>query len=88
VRDSDQGIRVVRPSADGLFTAVSSAVLMRIGDQVIYQGRVFVLLGHDPMSVTGRRAEVADVATGERRFVPLDELEPAPPEPEGFSPAA
>jgi hypothetical protein len=61
---------------------------MRIGDQVIYQGRVVVLLGHDPMSVTGRRAEVADARTGERFFVPYDELEPVPPEPEGFSPAA
>jgi hypothetical protein len=61
---------------------------MRIGDQVIYQGRVFVLLGHDPMSVTGRRAEVADPFTGERLMVPLDELEPAPPEPGGSSPAA
>ena len=61
---------------------------MRIGDQVIYHGRVFVLLGHDPMSVTDRRAEVADPQTGERLFVPFDELEPAPPEPEGFTPAA
>ena len=62
--------------------------LIRIGDQVIYQGRVFVLLGHDPMSVTDRRAEVADAQTGERVTVPLDELRPAPPEPEDFSPAA
>ena len=61
---------------------------MRIGDQVIYQGRVFVLLGHDPMSVTGRRAEIADAQTGERVTVPLDELRPTPPEPEDFSPAA
>jgi hypothetical protein len=61
---------------------------MRIGDQVIYQGRVFVLLGHDPMSVAGRRAEVADPLTGERLTVPFDELEPGPSEPEGSSPAA
>ncbi|MGZ8716945.1 MAG: hypothetical protein ACXWYO_07525 [Gaiellaceae bacterium] len=40
------------------------------------------------MSVTGRRAEVEDPQTGERFFVPFDELEPAPPGPEGFSPAA
>ena len=67
--------------------------LMRIGDQVIYRGRVFVLLGHDPMSVTDRRAEVADPRTGERVTVLFDELrpaspEPAPPESGDFSPAA
>jgi hypothetical protein len=61
---------------------------MRIGDQVIHHGRVFVLLGHDPMSVTDRRAEVADPRTGEHLFVPYDELEPGPSEPEGFTPAA
>jgi len=61
---------------------------MRIGDQVIHHGRVFVLLGHDPMSVTDRRAEVQDPRTDERFFVPFDELEPGPPEPEGFIPAA
>ncbi len=61
---------------------------MRIGDNVIHQGRVLVLLGHDPMSVPDRLAEVVDPATGERFIVPLDELEPAPPEPEGFGPAA
>jgi hypothetical protein len=66
----------------------SLRVIMRIGDHVIYQGRVFVLLGHDPMSVTDRRAEVADPFSGERRFVPFDDLVPAPPEPEGFTPAA
>jgi hypothetical protein len=61
---------------------------MRIGDQVIYHGRILVLLGHDPMSVTDRRAEVEDPQTGERFAVLFDELEPAPPEPEGFRPAA
>ena len=61
---------------------------MQIGDQVIYRRRVFVLRGHDPMSVPDRQAEVVDPRTGERFFVPLDELEAAPPEPEGFSPAA
>jgi hypothetical protein len=61
---------------------------MRIGDQVIHHGRVLVLLGHDPMSVTDRRAEVRDPQTDERFFVPFDELEPGVPEPEGFTPAA
>ena len=40
------------------------------------------------MSVPDRRAEVEDPETGERLVVPLDELEPAPPEPEGFGPVA
>ena len=61
---------------------------MRIGEQIIYHGRVLVLLGHDPMSVTDRRAEVEDPQTGERFFVLFDELEPAPPAPEGFIAAA
>jgi hypothetical protein len=65
-----------------------SAALMRIGEQVIYHGRLLVLLGHDPMSVTDRRAEVEDPRTRERFAVPFDELEPASPEPEGFVPAA
>jgi hypothetical protein len=69
-------------------TAVSSAVLMRIGERVIHQGRVLVLLGHDPMSVPDRRAQVEDPATGERFFVLLDDLRPAGPGAEGFDPAA
>ena len=40
------------------------------------------------MSVTDRRAEVADPHTGERFHVPFDDLEPVPPEPEGLTPAA
>ncbi|MEA2277621.1 MAG: hypothetical protein QOC78_2581 [Solirubrobacteraceae bacterium] len=40
------------------------------------------------MSVPDRRAEVEDPATGERVFVPLDELRPAEPGVEGFDPAA
>jgi hypothetical protein len=61
---------------------------MRIGDKVIYAGRVLVLLGHDPMSVTDRQAEVVEPATGERFQVPLDDLVLAPPDPEGLTPAA
>jgi len=59
---------------------------MRIGDEVIYHGRVLVLRGMEPMSVPGRRAEVEDPVTRERFVVPLDELEEAPPP--GFDPAA
>jgi hypothetical protein len=48
---------------------------MRIGDKVIHHGRVFVLIGHDPMSVPDRRAQVEDPETGEHFDVPYDELE-------------
>ena len=50
---------------------------MAIGDYVLYQGRRFVLLGIDPMSVTNRRAELQDPDTGELLRVPLDDVEPA-----------
>ena len=63
-----------------------STVALRIGDEVIYHGRVLVLRGLEPMSVPMRRAEVEDPDTGERLVVPLDELVPAPPP--GFDPAA
>jgi hypothetical protein len=61
---------------------------MQIGAHVIYRGRVVILVGHDPMSVPDRRAQVADLATGERLEVAYDELAEAPPEPQGFNPAA
>jgi len=57
---------------------------MEIGDDVIYRGRVLVLLGHDPMSVPDRRAQVEDAETGERFDVLYDELEPLPTSAQGF----
>jgi hypothetical protein len=51
---------------------------MRIGARVIFEGRVLVLIGHEPMSVPERRAQVEDPETGERFEVPYDALEPAP----------
>jgi hypothetical protein len=50
---------------------------MAIGDFVLYQGRRYVLLGIDPMSVTDRRAELQDPDTGESFRVPLDEVDAA-----------
>jgi hypothetical protein len=50
---------------------------MAIGDFVLYQGRRYVLLGIDPMSVTDRRAELQDPDTGESFRVPLDEVDSA-----------
>jgi len=51
---------------------------MRIGDFVIHNGRLLVLLGHDPMSVSDRQAQVEDPSNGERFLVPFDELLPFP----------
>ena len=52
---------------------------MQIGDHVIYDGRVLVLLGLDPMGIPDGRAELEDEETGERFVVPFSEIEPAPP---------
>ncbi len=52
---------------------------MEIGDFVTYEGREFVLRGLDPMSVDDRRAELEDLRTGERIWVPLTELDEEPP---------
>jgi hypothetical protein len=61
---------------------------MRIGDKVNYHGIVLVLVGHEPMSVPERRAQVEDPVSGERFNVAYDELEEMPPAPQGFDPAA
>jgi len=50
---------------------------MEIGDDVIYRGRVLVLLGHDPMSVPDRHAQVEDPATGERFDVLVSPTSPS-----------
>ena len=52
---------------------------MEIGDFVTYEGREYVLRGLDPMSVHDRRAELEDLRTGERIWVPLTELDEEPP---------
>ena len=61
---------------------------MEIGGNVTYHGRVLVLLGHDPMSVPERYAQVEDPETGERFDVRYDELEPVRTDAQGFDPAA
>jgi hypothetical protein len=50
---------------------------MRVGDRVIWQERVYVLRGFDPMSIPNQRAEVDD-ASGARIRVPVVELRLAP----------
>jgi hypothetical protein len=47
---------------------------MEIGSLVTYQGRPCYLRGLDPMSVSGRRAELEDAFTHERFSAPLDEV--------------
>jgi hypothetical protein len=49
---------------------------LRIGDHVAYDGRVYVVLGLDPMGVPGRRADLEDLETGERLRIPVAELDP------------
>ena len=52
---------------------------MRLGDNVIWEDRVYVLRGFAPMSVPDGRAEIADPSSDERIFVPTAELRPAAP---------
>ena len=72
------------PQTDPLDGGSSPTAAMEIGDDVIYRGRVLVLLGHDPMSVPDRHAQVEDPETGERFDVLYDELEPLPASAHGF----
>ena len=53
---------------------------MNIGDLVLHQGRRYYLRGLDPMSVPDRQAFLEDALTGEATMVPVDEVEPLPPD--------
>jgi len=66
---------------DASGTALGASAAMRIGDLVLYDGRLYVLRGVEPMSVDDRKAELEDPETGNRVRVPLDEVE----EPGGLS---
>jgi hypothetical protein len=74
----------MRPPMTRAGTLLPAAILMEIGDEVLYCGRVVRLLGHDPMSVSDRRAQIFDPETGEELVVPYDALEAAT----GFAPEA
>ena len=63
-------------------SGVHATAAMRIGDLVTYHGTQYVLRGLDPMSVPDRQAELEDPATGERRRVPLSDVEEGPGKPE------
>jgi hypothetical protein len=49
---------------------------VNIGDQVLYDGRVYVLRGLDPMSVPNRDALIEDTLEGALIRVPLKDVEP------------
>jgi hypothetical protein len=51
---------------------------MAIGDHVLYNGRRYLLIGFDPMSVTDRRAQLEDLETGEHVRAPVDEVQQLP----------
>jgi hypothetical protein len=51
---------------------------MNLGDLVIYDGKLYVLRGVEPMSVDARKAELEDTVTGERLRVPWAEVEEPP----------
>jgi len=48
---------------------------MEIGDTLTYEGRTYVLIGLEPMSVPDRKADLRDVETGEVISVPSAILE-------------
>jgi hypothetical protein len=47
---------------------------MEIGKVLNYDGRTYVLLGMEPMSVPDRRADLEDTETGEVLMVPCSLL--------------
>jgi len=61
--------------------APGASAAMRIGEPVLYDGKLYVLRGVEPMSVDERKAELEDPDTGERLRVPWAEIE----EPRGLS---
>ncbi len=50
---------------------------MKIGDQVLFEGRVYVLRGMDPMSVPDRTALLEDPATGALLKAPFEAVQKA-----------
>jgi hypothetical protein len=48
---------------------------MEIGHTLTYEGRTYVLIGLEPMSVPDRKADLRDAKTGEVVSVPCSILE-------------
>jgi hypothetical protein len=60
---------------------------LRIGERLGYEGRTYVLLSLQPMSVPNRKAQVADLETGDCLWVTVELLtEPAADRPIGEPP--
>ena len=51
---------------------------MEIGDVIIHDGRRFILVGLEPMSVPDRRAQIEDAESGELLSVPVTALSDEP----------
>ena len=49
---------------------------VKIGDHVLYDGRLYVLRGLDPMSVPNRDAVLEDALEGGLIRAPLEDVEP------------
>ena len=49
---------------------------MKLGQLITYEGRQYIVRGLDPMGLPERRADLEDVETGERRRVPISDLDP------------
>ena len=47
---------------------------MQIGDVLTYEGRRYVFVGLEPMSVPDRRVDLRDAETGEMLMVPYANL--------------
>jgi hypothetical protein len=48
---------------------------MQLDTHIIWNSRIYIVRGVDPMSVHDGNAELEDAETGERIRVPIDELE-------------
>jgi hypothetical protein len=57
--------------------ALRASAAMKIGELVSYEGKLYVLRGVEPMSVSDRKAELEDPASGERLRAPCAEIEEA-----------
>lgn len=51
---------------------------IRVGDEVVYDGRTFRVRGISPMSASPRRVLLEEVGTNSILEVPADEVEPSP----------
>ena len=74
---SEQGIGAADEAVDSLLAHLCAlpVALFEIGTIVSYQGRLFVVLGVTPMSVTPALLELEDTENGSTRRVRADDPE-------------